>query len=160
MSFLIRKPYKLCSFKCTESLFLKVLLPFMLRDGICDPGMCSELSRWSIHSCCPHLTMSPPSPDSGLCLPIPTRLQRQSSLVVPNFWTQTQSGSTLNLETQKACAHIHNKKVSEAIFCFINHVTFYFIFIPILFLDFQKVLICIKLVISHSLQKNESGTWS
>lgn len=92
-----------------------------------------SLKDRSIHPCCPYLTMSPPPPDSGMCLPIPTRLQRQSSLVVPNFWTQTQSGSTLYLATQKTCAHTHNKKVSEAIFCFINHATFYFIFIPILF---------------------------
>ena len=52
VSFLIRKPYKLCSFKFREALFLKVLLSFTLRDDIVTRGgwsMCSELRGAPIH---------------------------------------------------------------------------------------------------------------
>lgn len=56
MSFLIRKPHKLCSFKFGESLFLKVLLSFTLRDDIVTRGgwgMFSELRGASIRPALP-----------------------------------------------------------------------------------------------------------
>lgn len=64
MSFLIRKPYKLCSFTFRESLFLKVLLSFTLRDDIRDPGMVEHV-LWAVEGidlfCAAHVLASAPS---------------------------------------------------------------------------------------------------
>ena len=102
MSFLIRKPYKLCSFKFTESLFLKVSLSFTLRDGIRDPGMCSVVEV--INSSCA-ARIFPCHPDGGVLVDT-CQVTQATQLSCPHpLDPDPEPEHTLLSDSENMCTH-------------------------------------------------------